>query len=106
MKLIYTLKSQGLPKGFSARNPRYFVAVERDVKTVIIEGDYPEVEKAYVKAEVEVVLGEVAEGSEPEAAPKPFSTMTVLELKQHLTDQGIEFDAKVTKAQLLELIQE
>lgn len=106
MKLIYTLKSQGLPKGFSARNPRYFVAVERDVKTVIIEGDYPEIEKAYIKAGAEVILGEVAEGSEPEAAPKPFSTMTVLELKQRLTDQGIEFDAKATKAQLLELIQE
>lgn len=106
MKLIYTLKSQGLPKGFSARNPRYFVAVERDVKTVIIEGEYPEILKAYRDAGVEVVLAEVAEGPEPEAAPKPFSTMTVLELKQHLTDQDVEFDIKANKAQLLELIQE
>lgn len=57
MKLIYTTRTKGFEPGKKYRNPRFFAGPEKGTAAVIIEGNWPEVEKAYkaIEADVKVV---------------------------------------------------
>lgn len=127
MRLLYTKRITGLPEGFSIRNPDYFLKPENGVEHVTIEGKYPAIVEAYEK---EGVLVEVAgkKAAEAVAVPesvvsdadkaeaevvelgqstvKELSDMSVDELKAYLAELGVEFTAKATKQQLLELAKE
>ncbi|GGE68431.1 hypothetical protein GGR41_000558 [Paenalcaligenes hominis] len=102
MRLLYTKRVAGLPEGFSIRNPDYFLKPENGAKHVTIEGEYPVIAEAYEKegTSVEVVDNKAVETT------KELSDMSLDELKAHLTEQGVEFAAKATKQQLLELAKE
>lgn len=127
MRLLYTKRIAGLPDGFSIRNPDYFLKPENGVEHVTIEGKYPAIVEAYEKegVSVEVVGGQATEAvAVPESvvsdadkaeaevveldqpAVKELSDMSVDELKAYLTELGVEFTAKATKQQLLELAKE
>ncbi len=98
MKLIYTKQGTAV-KGHSGgcRNAGYFEGVESVATEVVIVGDYPNIKEAYEKDEISVtVLG--AESSN-------LNKKTVDELKQLLEANGIEFDPKAKKEELLELAQ-
>lgn len=123
MRLLYTKRIAGLPEGFSIRNPDYFLKPENGAKHVTIEGEYPDIVEAYEKEGVSVeVAGNQAakaagifdpvtatfskEEALDEPASKALDDMSVDELKAHLTELGVEFTAKATKQQLLELAKE
>ena len=120
MRLLYTKRIAGMPKGFSIRNPDYFLKPENGVEHVTIEGNHPAIVEAYEKegVSVEVAGNQVAEGagifdpvtstfSKEKAldapASKALDDMSLDELKAHLTELGVEFTAKATKPQLLKL---
>lgn len=101
MRLLYTKRIAGLPEGFSIRNPDYFLKPENDVEHVTIEGKYLAIVEAYEKEGVSV---EVVDSKPAEAvAVKELDDMSLEELKAHLGERGVEFSAKATKSQLLEL---
>lgn len=127
MRLLYTKRVAGLPEGFSIRNPDYFLKPENGVEHVTIEGKYPAIVEAYEKEGVPVeVAGKkateavavpesvVSDADKAEAevveldqsTVKELSDMSVDELKAYLTEQDVEFSAKATKQQLLELAKE
>lgn len=127
MRLLYTKRIAGIPEGFSIRNPDYFLKPENGVEHVTIEGKYPVIVEAYEKegVPVEVAGNKAAEAvAVPESVVsdadkaeaevvelgqstvKELSDMSVDELKAYLTELGVEFTAKATKPQLLELAKE
>lgn len=123
MRLLYTKRIAGLPDGFSIRNPDYFLKPENSVEHVTVEGEYPDIVEAYEKEGVPVeVAGSQAakaagifdpvtatfskEEALDEPASKALDDMSVDELKAYLTELGVEFAAKATKPQLLELAKE
>lgn len=61
MELTYSARKSGFEAGKNYRNPRHFARPEK-ADSVVVEGDYPEVVKAYeaIKVPVKTV-----------AAPKP-----------------------------------
>lgn len=120
MRLLYTKRIAGLPEGFSIRNPDYFLKPENGVEHVTIEGKYPVIAEAYEQEGVSVEMAGEGEKrtagvfdpvtntfskeetfDEPET--KALDDMSVDELKAHLGERGVEFSAKATKSQLLEL---
>lgn len=58
MELIYTTRTTGFEPGKKYRNPRFFAGPERAAKSVVIEGDWPQVKAAYEKREVDVKVVE------------------------------------------------
>ena len=65
MELIYTTRDTGFEPGKNYRNPRYFDRIEQ-ASSVVLDGDFPEVRKAYEAAGVSVT-GPV---TEDEPAPR------------------------------------
>lgn len=60
MELIYTTRESGFETGKQYRNPLYFDRIEK-CTSVLLDGDFPAVQKAYEAAGVPVsVVGEVA----------------------------------------------
>lgn len=57
MHLIYTSRTSGFSDGENYRNPKYFTSPDKRATSVSIEGDYPEVAKAYESAGVKVNQG-------------------------------------------------
>lgn len=53
MELIYTTRDTGFEPGKNYRNPRYFDRIEQ-ASSVVLDGDFPEVRKAYEAAGVPV----------------------------------------------------
>lgn len=67
MELIYTTRTAGFEQGKQYRNPQFFDRPE-PAKSVVLEGDFPHVQRAYEAAGVKVThVGK----SEPELEPKP-----------------------------------
>lgn len=60
MKIIYAEKSTGIDEDASFQNPKYFERVDGKATSVVIYGDYPEIEAAYEDLGVEVEVREVA----------------------------------------------
>lgn len=54
MELTYSARKTGFEKGKRYRNPKLFREIERSAKSVVIEGDYPHIAKAYEDAKVPV----------------------------------------------------
>lgn len=56
MKIIYAKNSSKIEEEGSFRNPEYFERAQAEATSVIIYGDYPQIEKAYedLKVKVEV----------------------------------------------------
>lgn len=65
MKIIYAEKSTGINEDASFQNPKYFERPDGDAISVVIYGDYPEIEAAYQALGVEVEVREVAKPSNP-----------------------------------------
>lgn len=58
MHVVYTQRTSGFEPGLSYRNPRFFAGVEKQAKEVTVEGNFPEIVKAYQKAEIKVNVPE------------------------------------------------
>lgn len=52
-ELIYTTRTTGFEQGKQYRNPHFFDRVEK-TRSVVIEGDYPDIKAAYEAAGVKV----------------------------------------------------
>lgn len=54
MELVYAREAQALKGGQAQRNPRYFTQPEDGVSRVVLVGDWPEIEDAYLARGVAV----------------------------------------------------
>ena len=102
MNLVYTkngIEVDGITGNY--RNADYFQGVEAlpDDSKVAVIGDYPHIAEAYEQIGVEVYL------TMTKAEEFDYSKLSVGELREHLAVQGIEFDPKASKAELLKLIE-
>ncbi|UOO89123.1 HeH/LEM domain-containing protein [Vitreoscilla massiliensis] len=100
MDLVYTkngIEADGITGQY--RNADYFQNPETlpEGSKVAVIGDYPHIAEAYKAAGVEVLF--------TEAKPQnvDLSTLSVKELREHLTTAGIEFPANASKDDLLNL---
>lgn len=89
MKVVYTDKP-GNERGVCYRTK--YLGVITGATEVEVDGDFPGVAEAYERAGIKV-------GGESDP-----HKMNVPELKDWLTEQGIEFDASAKKAELQALI--
>lgn len=60
MKIIYAEKSTGIDEDASFQNPKYFERADKQASSVVIYGDYPEINAAYEGIGVEVEVRELA----------------------------------------------
>lgn len=100
MKVIYT-KKPIRTLGVVFRDPDMFFGVITKATEVIIEGDYPNIVEAYETAGIKI-----STGAEKESVPINPSDMKVEQLKEMLTDKGIEFPDNAKKADLVKLLEE
>lgn len=54
MQLIYTEKTEGFEEGKHYRNPVYFDRIESEATSVVLDGNYPHIAKAYQDAGIDV----------------------------------------------------
>ncbi|WDH25035.1 hypothetical protein [Pseudomonas chlororaphis] len=99
MELTYSAQTTDFDPDKRYRNPQYFDKPESGVTKVTVVGDWPAVVAAYKAAEVEVDVVEF--GGDVETDP---AKMGVADLRDWLAAQGIEFDPKAPKAEILKLI--
>ncbi|MGE8098114.1 hypothetical protein ACQKP6_09140 [Pseudomonas fluorescens] len=102
MELIYTNQLDGFDPNKRYRNADLFRSVESGVTKVIVVGDHPVIVDAYEALGVDVIVSELpAVRGESETDP---AEMGVGALREWLTAQGIDYDAKAPKAEILKLI--
>lgn len=70
MELTYSARKSGFEKGKRYRNPKLFREIERSAKSVVIEGDYPNIAKAYEEAKVPVKTVAAPKAKQPAKAAK------------------------------------
>ncbi|KAA5842234.1 hypothetical protein F2A37_16805 [Pseudomonas chlororaphis] len=99
MELTYSAQTTGFHSDTRYRNPQYFDKPESGVTKVTVVGDWPVVVDAYKAAQVDVDVVELSGAAEADPAK-----MGVADLRDWLTAQGIEFDPKAPKAEILKLI--
>jgi hypothetical protein len=99
MELTYSSQTTDFDPDRRYRNPQYFDKPESGVTKVTVVGDWPAVVEAYKAAKVEVDVVEL--GGAAETDP---TKMGVADLRDWLTAQGIEFDPKAPKVEILKLI--
>ncbi|WP_030141971.1 hypothetical protein [Pseudomonas fluorescens] len=99
MELTYSAQTRDFDSDKRYRNPVYFEKPESGVTKVTVIGDWPVVVDAYRTAKVQVDV--VAAGGAVEKDP---AKMGVADLRNWLTAQGIEFDPKAPKAEIVKLI--
>lgn len=99
MELTYSAQTTDFDPDKRYRNPQYFDRPEPGVTKVIVMGDWPVVVEAYEAAQVEVDIVEPGGAAETDPAK-----MGVADLRDWLTAQGIEFDPKAPKAEIVKLI--
>lgn len=68
MELVYAREAQVLNGGQAQRNPRYFAGPEEGVSSVVLVGDWPEIESAYLARGVSV-----SRPDRPKAEPMPVA---------------------------------
>jgi len=100
MELTYSSQKTDFDPDKRYRNPEYFERPESGVAKVIVMGDWPIVVDAYKAAKVEVDVID-ATGGIVETDP---AKMGVADLRDWLLAQGIEFDPKAPKVEILKLI--
>ena len=83
MEMIYAREGQTLKDGQSQRNPRYFAGPEEGVSSVIIIGDWPEIESAYLARGVAV-----SRPDRPKAEPKPAAAGRAAEKARRTSSTG------------------
>lgn len=102
MELIYTNQLDGFDPNKRYRNADLFRGVESGVTAVIVVGEHPEIVAAYEALGVGAVVVDLYEDQgKQETDP---AKMGVADLREWLTAQGIEFDPKAPKAEILKLI--
>lgn len=99
MELTYSSQKTDFDPDKRYRNPEYFERPEAGVTKVTVVGDWPIVVEAYKAAMVEVDVAESGGSTETDPA-----RMGVADLRDWLTAQGIEFDPKAPKVEILKLI--
>ena len=99
MELTYSSQKTDFDPDKRYRNPEYFERPEAGVTKVTVVGDWPIVVEAYKAATVEVDV--IESGGSTETDP---AKMGVADLRDWLTAQGIEFDPKAPKVEILKLI--
>lgn len=60
MKIIYAEKSTGIHEDASFQNPKYFERADKQAKSVVIYGDYPEIVMAYKDIGIDVEVRELS----------------------------------------------
>lgn len=100
MQLIYS-ENGAVVAGLSGhyRNPDYFEKVDITAESVMLVGDFPMVEQAYKQAGITVEHYQATQKSDDD-----LSKMTVPQLKELATAQGLEFDENIKKSDLLTLL--
>jgi hypothetical protein len=83
MELIYAREGQTLKAGQTQQNPRYFAGPEDGVSSVILVGDWPEIESAYLARGVAV-----SRQGRPKAEPKPAEAGRVAEKARRSSSTG------------------
>lgn len=78
MKLFYSRNAERAPKGAKYRNPRFFQGVEDKASVVYLDGDYPEIEAAYVSNDVPVIRLDAASPAAVEAVNYPGADPVVI----------------------------
>jgi hypothetical protein len=99
MELTYSAQTRDFDPDKRYRNPVYFEKPESGVTKVTVIGDWPVVVDAYRTAKVQVDVVEAGGAMETDPAK-----MGVADLRNWLTAQGIEFDPKAPKAEIVKLI--
>ncbi|MCU1752153.1 hypothetical protein [Pseudomonas sp. 6D_7.1_Bac1] len=101
MELTYSAQKTDFDPDKRYRNPEYFERPEAGATKVTVVGDWPDVVEAYraAKVDLEIVDAHGDDGAETDPAK-----MGVGALREFLTAQGIEFDPKAPKAEILKLI--
>lgn len=99
MELTYSAQTTDFDPDKRYRNPQYFDKPESGVTRVTVVGDWPVVAEAYKAAQVEVDVVEPVGPAETDPAK-----MGVADLREWLAAQGIEFDPKAPKVEILKLI--
>ncbi|MCU7645645.1 HeH/LEM domain-containing protein [Pseudomonas piscis] len=101
MELIYTNQLDGFDPNKRYRSADLFRCVESDVTAVIVVGEHPAIVDAYEAIDVEVSVVDLISQDKQETDP---AKMGVADLRDWLTAQGIEFDPKASKAEIVKLI--
>ncbi|MFJ2456773.1 HeH/LEM domain-containing protein [Pseudomonas protegens] len=102
MELIYTNQLDGFDPNKRYRSADLFRGIENGVTAVIVVGEYPGIVAAYESLGVDVVVVDLDENQgKQETDP---AKMGVADLRDWLTAQGIEFDPKASKAEIVKLI--
>ncbi len=99
MELTYSAQTTHFDPDKRYRNPQYFDKPETGVTKVTVVGDWPAVVEAYKAVQVEIDVVEPGGAAETDPAK-----MGVADLRDWLTAQGIEFDPKAPKAEIVKLI--
>jgi len=99
MKVVYT-DQPGNERGVCYRTT--YLGVISGATEVEIDGDFPGVAEAYERAGISVGGGK--QGTKQEGGETDPHKMKVADLKDWLTEQGIEFDASAKKEELQGLI--
>lgn len=102
MELIYTNQLDGFDPNKRYRNADLFRSVESGVAKVIVVGDHPMIADAYEALGVEVIVSELPT-VQGEAETDP-AKMGVSALREWLTAQGIDYDPKAPKSEIIKLI--
>lgn len=85
MELTYSARKTGFEKGKRYRNPKLFREIERSATSVVIEGDYPNIAKAYEDAKVPVKV--VAAPKKPKASSKASKSSEADERREFLLNE-------------------
>jgi hypothetical protein len=103
MKLVCTIGTQGLPDG--RRIPRGDVyEVDDETASTLIAAGYA---KKYVAPVAEVVADDVGipvVAEQKDVVEVPTDEWVVPEIKRYLDDMGIEYGIRMSKIELLELV--
>lgn len=114
---VYTRRESGFEHGKDYRNPRFFERPYPDAESVEVEGDYPEIVKAYKEAGVAVVGRKgpsKAAVKSPAVQDDEVSTERVqgdpvddkAALIEALAEYGIQKDSRSSVATLQKLLDE
>ncbi|MGC5702971.1 hypothetical protein J4P02_22450 [Pseudomonas sp. NFXW11] len=99
MELTYSAQTTDFDPDKRYRNPQYFDRPEAGVTKIVVVGQWPNVVDAYKALDVEVDIVEAGASSETDP-----TKMGVADLRDWLTAQGIEFDPKAPKVEIVKLI--
>lgn len=102
MEVVYAKTRHPMAKGRTFQNPRHFAGPLEGATKVFIDGNYPDIARAYTKANVPVIKLGAGGGVDTASAEAAGETVHKSDLIAELRSLGVEPEARATKAQLEE----